>query len=299
MHIPTSMMDGAVCPVTAAVSAGGIVLAAAIAWKAKDKPTSARFAAVSALIFAGQMVNFPVQFGTSGHLLGGVFAAALLGVPFAVLAIALVVTLQCLVFADGGLAVLGANLLNMAILGTGVGGWLWQRLAAVAPEYRPVTLGLAAWLSVFLAALGCSLELAAAGAITFFQVTPAMLGVHALIGMGEALATVAVVSVLTRPALQATGRRPVFFLGISAFVIVLVVAPFACPWPDGLESVAATLRFLHASAPSLVAPLPGYALPGITNEMLSVSLAGQIGVVVTFLAAWAIAKTWQRCPTVK
>ena len=154
MHIPTSMMNGAVCPVTAAVSVGGIAVAAAMAWKAEHKPAPARFAAVSAFIFAGQMVNFPVQFGTSGHLLGGVLAAALLGVPFGVLAIALVVTLQCLVFADGGLAVLGANLLNMAILGAGAGGWLWQRLAAeAAPQHRPLTLALAAWLSVLLAAL--------------------------------------------------------------------------------------------------------------------------------------------------
>jgi len=293
------MLGGAVCPVTAALSLGGIAVAAAMAWKAEHKPAPARFAAVSALIFAGQMVNFPVQFGTSGHLLGGVLAAALLGVPFGVLAIALVVTLQCLVFADGGLAVLGANLLNMAILGAGVGGWLCQRLPAfIAPERRPFSLALAAWLSVLLAALGCSLELAAAGTIPFLQVLPAMLGVHALIGVGEAVATVAVMSLLTRPAARASERSTVFFLGLSACIVVLLVAPFACHWPDGLASVAATLRFLHASAPSFVAPLPAYAIPAISNQMLSTSLAGLIGAVVTFLAAWGLARTWQRCPAV-
>jgi cobalt/nickel transport system permease protein len=300
MHIPTSMMDGAVCPVTAAVSVGGIVLAGAIAWKAKDKPTSARFAAVSALIFAGQMVNFPVQFGTSGHLMGGVLAAALLGVPFGVLAIALVVTLQCLVFADGGLAVLGANLLNMAILGAGIGGLAWQRLAARLPERQSLTLGLAAWLSVLLAALGCSLELAAAGAIPLSRVIPAMLSVHALIGIGEAVVTVAAVALMSKAAApQADERRPIFILGVAAFIIALVGAPFACSWPDGLESVAGNLGFLHASAPSFVAPLSGYSLPAISNEMLSVSLAAQIGVIVTFLAAWFTAKTWQRCPAAR
>jgi cobalt/nickel transport system permease protein len=300
MHIPTSMMDGAVCPVTAAVSVCGLALAAGMACKAKEKPASARFAAVSALIFAGQMVNFPVLSGTSGHLLGGVLAAALLGVPFGVLATALVVTLQCLVFADGGLAVLGANLLNMAILGAGVGGWIWQRLAARLPERKSLTLGLAAWLSVLLAALGCSLELAAAGTIPLSRVIPAMLSVHALIGIGEAVVTVAVVALFSRAAApQASERRPVFILGIAAFIIALVGAPFACGWPDGLESVAETLGFLHASAPSFVAPLSGYTFPAISNEMLSVSLAAQIGVVVTFLAAWFIAKTWQRCPAAK
>jgi cobalt/nickel transport system permease protein len=296
MHIPTSMMDGAICPVTAAVSASGIALAAAIAWRADNKPTPARFAAVSALIFAGQMVNFPVSFGTSGHLLGGVLAAALLGVPFGVLAIALVVTLQCLVFADGGVSVLGANLLNMAILGAGVGGLIWQRLSSVAPAHRQVTLGLAAWLSVILAALGCSLELAAAGAIPVSRVIPAMLGVHALIGIGEAVVTVAAMALFSRAAApQATDPRPAFILGVSAFVIAMVGAPFACGWPDGLESVAETMGILHASAPSFVAPLPEYAIPAISNALLSTSLAGLIGVVVTLLAAWCLAKTWQRC----
>jgi cobalt/nickel transport system permease protein len=270
-----------------------------MAWKAENKPTSARFAAVSALVFAGQMVNFPVQSGTSGHLLGGVLAAALLGVPFGVLAIALVVTLQCLVFADGDLSVLGANLLNMAVLGAGAGGWIWKGLAAAAPDRKLGSLGLAAWISVIIASFACSVELAAAGTIPFSQVALAMLGVHALIGIGEAAMTVAVMSLVTSPALQATERRPAFFLGISAAIIALLIAPFACKWPDGLESVAATLRFLHQSAPSFAAPLPAYTIPAISNEMLSTSLAGEIGAVLTFLIAWGTAKTWQRRPAAK
>lgn len=296
MHIPSSMMGGAVCPVTAAVSVGGVALAAAMALKAEHKPTPARFAAVSALVFAGQMVNFPVQSGTSGHLLGGVLAAALLGVPFGVLAIALVVALQCLVFADGGLAVLGANILNMAVIGAGLGGWIWHRLAAAAPGRKLATLGLASWISVVIASFACSVELAAAGTIPFARVVPAMLGVHALIGIGEAALTVAVMSLAANPALQAGERRPVFLLALSSSIIALVVAPFACKWPDGLESVAGTLRFLHESAPSFVAPLPDYTIPALSNGMLSTALAGEIGVVLAFLIAWGVAKTWQRRP---
>jgi len=299
MHIPSSMIDGAVCPVTAAVSMAGIALAATLAWKSAKKPTSLRFAAVSALVFAGQMVNFPVQSGTSGHLLGGVLAAALLGVPFGVLAIALVISLQCLVFADGGFSALGANLLNMAVLGAGLGGWVWQRLADASPNCRLLTLGLAAWFSVLLAAFACSVELAAAGTIPFFQVAPVMVGIHALIGLGEAGITVAVMSLLAIPALRASERRPVFLLGISAFIIALVVAPFACRWPDGLESVAGSLRFLHESAPVFVAPLRDYSIPALSSAMLSTALAGGIGAILTFGAAWGIASSWRRCPASK
>ncbi len=290
------MMDGAVCPVTAAVSVCGIAVAAAVAWKAEERPAPARFAAVSALLFAGQMVNFPVQFGTSGHLLGGVLAAALLGVPCGVLAVALVVALQCLVFADGGMAVLGANLLNMAIIGAGAGGWIWHRLAVAAPRYRLASLGLAAWISVLLAATGCALELAAAGTIPLAQVLPSMLEVHALIGIGEAAVTVGVVALLASTALQTGARRPAFVPAIAAVVIAMAAAPFACPWPDGLEWVAQALGFLHESAPTFVAPLPDYTLPGVSNEILTTSLAGLIGVAMTFVAAWSLARIWHRSP---
>ena len=258
------MMEGAVCPVTAAVSVAGIAWVATMARKTVGKPTPARFAAVSALVFAGQMANFPVLSGTSGHLLGGVLAAALLGVPFGVMAIAVVVTLQCLVFADGGLSMLGANLLNMALLGAGLGGWMLNRITSLFPNHRPLALGLAAWISVLLASFGCSMELAAAGTIAFSHVTPAMLGVHAVIGLGEALVTVALVSLLDAPALQATECRKNFIPGISAFLIALVIAPFACEWPDGLESVGG-----NPALPSRVRPIVCGTLAGLCHSRSS------------------------------
>ena len=124
MHIPNSMLQGTICPVTVLVSTLGIVIAAFKAFWTENRPTALRFAAITALIFAGQMMNFPINDGTSGHLLGGVLAAALLGTPFGILSMALVVTVQCLVFSDGGFIVLGANVLNMAIIGAGLGGFI-------------------------------------------------------------------------------------------------------------------------------------------------------------------------------
>ncbi len=131
MHIPQNLLDGRICPVPAAVSGLCLAGAAFAAYRSAEKPDALRFAAVSAFIFAAQMMNFPISGGTSGHLLGGVLASALLGVPFGVLALALVVALQAVVFADGGLNVLGANILNMAVIGTGLGGLL--RLMPVPP----------------------------------------------------------------------------------------------------------------------------------------------------------------------
>jgi len=252
----------------------------------------------AAFVFAAQMLNFPIAGGTSGHLLGSVLIAVLLGPGAAVLVLTAVLIVQCLVFADGGLSVLGANILNMAVLGAGVGGLIWKRLATAAPEHKLGMLGLASWVSVLIASFACSVELAAAGTIPFSQVAPAMLGMHALIGIGEAAMTAAVISLVAIPALRTTERRPVFALAISAAIIALAVAPFACKWPDGLESVASALNFLHRSAPTFAAPLPDYTIPA-WNGMLSTSLAGEIGVALAFLAAWGLAKTWHRCPAKK
>ena len=116
MHIPDMMLQGAICPATAAIASIGLAGTAYAAYKTSIKPAASLFAGVTALIFAAQMVNFPILTGTSGHLLGATLAVALLGSAFGIMAMSLVVIVQCLIFADGGISVLGANLLNMALL---------------------------------------------------------------------------------------------------------------------------------------------------------------------------------------
>ena len=282
-------MNGAVCPVTAAVAATGIAGAAWAATKSKHKPDTMKFASVSALIFAGQMMNFPVNGGTSGHLLGGVLAAALLGTPFGVLAIALVLGVQCLLFSDGGLAVLGANALNMSLVGAGVGGLIAGGLRDRSPSSL-ARVGLAAWISAVLAALACSLELALSGAVPFSLSAPAMLGTHAVIGVGEALITVVAFSLLCAP--EITSRKSALVPAVGAILIALVLSPFACGFPDGLESVAGKLGFLHASAPSFAAPLADYSLPVALPVAVSTGLAGLAGVMAVFALGCAISASW-------
>jgi len=289
MHIPTGMMNGAVCPVTAAVAATGIAGAAWAAAKSEHKPDAARFAAVSAVVFAAQMVNFPISGGTSGHLLGGVLAAALLGTPFGVLAIAMVLAVQCLVFSDGGLAVLGANVVNMSLVGAGIGGLIAGHLRGRSP-LSLARLGFAAWLSVVLASLACSLELAFSGASPFANCASAMLGTHAVIGAGEALITVLAFSLLQAPVVSS--RRSALVPGVAAVVVALVLSPFACRLPDGLESVAGKLGFLHQSAPAFVAPLAEYSIHAPLPAAVSTGLSGLAGVLVVFALGYAISAAW-------
>jgi len=283
------MMNGAVCPVTAAVAATGIAGAAWAAAKSEIKPDAMKFASVSALIFAGQMMNFPISGGTSGHLLGAVLAAALLGTPFGVLAIALVLGVQCLLFSDGGLAVLGANVLNMSLIGAGIGGLISGRLRDRSPSSL-ARLGFAAWISVVLAALACSVELALSGTVPFSLSAPAMLGTHAVIGLGEALITVLAFSLLRAPV--ANSKRSGLVPAVAAILIALVLSPFASGFPDGLESVAGKLGILHESAPAFVAPLAGYSIPAPLPADISTGLAGLAGALVVFVLGCAIAAAW-------
>jgi cobalt/nickel transport system permease protein len=248
-----------------------------------------KFASVSALIFAGQMMNFPISGGTSGHLLGGVLAAAVLGTPFGVLAIALVLGVQCLLFSDGGLAVLGANALNMSLIGAGVGGVIAGRLRDRS-ALSLTRLGFAAWISLVLASLVCSVELALAGTMPFSLSAPAMLGTHAVIGVGEALITVVAFSLLAAPA--ADSRTGALAPSAGAILIALVLSPFACQLPDGLESVAAKLGFLHASAPAFAAPLADYSFSVSLPAAVSTGLAGLAGVLAVIVLGRAISASW-------
>ncbi|MGD2279252.1 MAG: energy-coupling factor ABC transporter permease, partial [Candidatus Omnitrophota bacterium] len=279
------------------LSAAGIFFGTLKAFWSKHKPGAARFGAITALIFAGQMMNFPIKDGTSGHLLGGVLAVALLGVPYGMLSIALVVAIQCIVFSDGGFTVLGANILNMAVIGAGLGGLVHLYFKSKFPERSGryfLGLGLAAWFSVMMAALACSVELALSGTIAFDKVSGAMLGTHALIGMGEGLITVAACFALSAEPVSANPRRSAAVPLAASCIIAAMLSPFASGFPDGLEWVAEKYRFLHEAAPTFVSPLPDYTVPAVGNEMITTAAAGLIGVVVTFLIAWAAAKLLQR-----
>jgi len=286
MHVPDHMLNGPICPVTAVVSTVGIATATYFALKSKEKPTALQLGGIGSLIFAAQMMNYPIQNGTSGHLIGSTLAVALLGWPFGVLVMTIVLLIQTLIFSDGGLTVLGANVLNMAIIGSICGGIahkLFLQNEKIKPIIKYTSLGIASWLSVILAALACSLELSFAGVIPILKVLPAMLGIHALIGIGEALITIAVYMLLSSKKITDSKKTSFIIPLLMSGVIGLILSPFASGFPDGLEWIAEKYTFLHESTPAFTGLMPDYTIPIIKNEILSTALAGISGVIITFL----------------
>ena len=243
---------------------------------------------MAAFIFAAQMINFPVAGGTSGHLLGGALAAIVLGPWAGMLVMTAVIAVQALLFQDGGLVVMGANILNMGLVTAAVGYGLYRSAINQPKSVKLALAGLAAWLSVMTGALLTSLQLWLSGTSDLQIVIPAMLGVHALIGLGEALITVFAVGFImqTRPDLLGEGsesskasRNWVFVGGIISLLVVLL-SPLASSDPDGLERVAMNMGFIDAGQSAPYQIIPDYTLPFLGEAAISTILAGLVGVVV-------------------
>jgi cobalt/nickel transport system permease protein len=194
LHAPDGFLTVPLAVVMWAVTVAVLAIAVSRAGGDLDERAVPLMGIMAAFIFAAQMVNFPVAGGTSGHLLGAVLAAVLLGPWVAALVMTSVIAVQALVFQDGGLVVLGANVFNMGIVGT-LGGYAVYsalcRLLGGEARGRYPAAGLAAWSAVMLGALAMTIELASSGTSPLELALPAMLGVHAVIGIGEALITVA------------------------------------------------------------------------------------------------------------
>ncbi|HEX75135.1 MAG TPA: energy-coupling factor ABC transporter permease [Dehalococcoidia bacterium] len=199
MHIPDGFVSTPVAAVGCVVAAGCI----AYAVKATNKKMGERqiplMGVLAAFIFAAQMLNFPIAGGTSGHLIGATLAAILLGPWAGVLIMTCVLGVQCLVFQDGGLFALGANIFNMGIVASFIGYYVYRGGASLFGGRRPGKLvggGLAAWSSVLIASIACAFELGVSGTVPLGVALPAMVGVHALIGIGEGLITAAVLGLV-------------------------------------------------------------------------------------------------------
>ena len=198
MHIPDGFLSTPVWMTMDAAAAGTVAVAVRRANERLDPAQVPLMGVTGAFIFAAQMVNFPVAGGTSGHLMGALLASALLGPWAAILVMTTVFLVQCLLFQDGGLLALGANLFNMGIVGAGLGCLIHRGLRRLFGGREAPALFAAAWLSVMAGALAASLELAASGTVSGALVIRAMLGIHALIGVGEGLITVAALRLIRR-----------------------------------------------------------------------------------------------------
>ncbi len=199
MHIPDGFLNAGTSIATGAASVGAIGYGLRKAREQLDEKRIPLLALTAAFIFAAQMLNFPVAGGTSGHFLGAILAVTLLGPWMGSLVMALVLLVQAFGFADGGITALGANIFNMAVVGAIGGYFLLTGLKAIMPKNRwgfMASLAVASWFSITLASAAAALELAVSGTVPFSVVITAMTGVHALIGVGEAVITCVVVSVI-------------------------------------------------------------------------------------------------------
>jgi cobalt/nickel transport system permease protein len=206
MHIPDGFIDGTTSAGAAVVAAGGLGATLRRAGEVLDERRVPLAGLVAAFVFAVQMLNFPVASGTSGHLLGGALAAVLVGPAVGAVCVSVVLAVQALLFADGGLSALGLNILNMALV-TAFGGYavfvLARRVMSRTPSSVVLAAGIAAAVSVVLSAVAFTLEyvVGGTGTASVSTVAGAMVGVHVLIGIGEGVITALVVGAVlaTRP----------------------------------------------------------------------------------------------------
>jgi cobalt/nickel transport system permease protein len=260
---------------------------------------------LAAAIFAGQMLNFSVTGGTSGHLLGAAIATILLGPWAAVLVMTSVVSVQAIFFQDGGILALGANLFNMAIVGVFVSYAVYSLIMRLfhGKQWGLFAAGfLAAWSSIFIASLSCALQLALSGTSPANLAVPAMGGIHAIIGIGEGLITTGALAFLyaSRKDLlhlgevAPRGNRGILVGGSLIVLVLAILSPLASSHPDGLEWVAEQKGFLDAAKAAFYQIIPDYAVPGISNPTIATIVAGIIGAVIVFSLAYGIARSEKR-----
>ncbi|MYU36939.1 cobalt ABC transporter permease [Streptomyces sp. SID8358] len=324
MHVPDGFINAPVSAVAGVVAAGAVAVSLRGARRELGGERAAPLAGlVAAFIFAVQMLNFPVAAGTSGHLLGGALAAILVGPFTGVLCIAVVLLMQGILFADGGLTALGVNITVMGVVTVVVAYALFRGLTGVLPRTRRSTTAaafVAALVSVPAAAVAFTAIYAIGGTtdVPIGKVLTAMVGVHVLIGIGEAVITALTVGAVlaVRPDLVHGARglaaplklrvdgelvdapaaapapaaarthstRKVWATGlVAALLLAGFVSYYASANPDGLEKVAADKGIdekveEHGAADS---PLADYGVKSITDPRISGGLAGVIGVGVT------------------
>ena len=293
MHVPDGFMNVTMSAATGVISFGTLW---AYIRSAKDLIAD-KFIALtgmmSALIFVLQMINFPVAAGTSGHLLGGALAVIVLGPRLGLICLSVVVIIQSLLFADGGLSALGVNVLNMAIV-TSATSWFivkyWIKFIGKNKTSIVTVSVLAGILSVVFSSIAFTIQYAIGGTISIpvGTVLIAMVTTHMIIGLGEGVITALIITLLmrVRPDLVYAYDRShenttkVSFYGLFIILILLLslVTPFASSSPDGLESVAEEFGFTQTDG--IVLLLDDYGINAINNNFLSTVLSALLGVTV-------------------
>lgn len=299
MHLPDGVLNAPTIAVTAGMAAAGLGYCVRRLRTRMGERTTVLTGTTAAFIFAAQMVNFPLfPLPISGHLMGGTLAAVLLGPWAGACALALVLLVQCLLFGDGGISALGANFLNMGIIGALCGYAIYLPIRRKFPGPGGIVIAamLAAWFSVLLSAGAVALELGLSDHPSHLaSIFGWMVLVHAGIGVGEAIITGSVLAFVlkTRPDLiaeVAPSARPVRWAQAAgaglliALAVAVVAAPFASSYADGLEYVGLKTRTIPEETTALIdAKIPDYEMPGLDGlPKIATAAAGVVGTLIVF-----------------
>jgi len=292
MHVPDGSINAQVSAATGIISLGTLWAYIRNAKNLVADKLIALTGMMSALIFVLQMINFPIAAGTSGHLLGGALAVIVLGPSLGVICISIVVVIQSLLFADGGLSALGVNVLNMAII-TSLTGWftitLWKKLFGESQFTLISGSVIAGLLSVVFSSIAFVLEYAIGGTVSvpLGNVLIAMISTHLLIGLGEGIITALIVSLLLRVRSdlvyvnskknKSNTLSTSYGVLIALILSLTLVTPYASSSPDGLESVASDFGFEETDGVVLL--LEDYGISSINNNFVSTTLSALLGVL--------------------
>lgn len=296
LHIPDGFLNLVVSLICWAITALTLSVAISRTNKSLGEKQVPLMGIMAAFIFAAQMLNFTVVGGTSGHLIGGALASIVLGPWAGMLVMTAVLAVQAIVLQDGGLIVMGANILNMGLITAAIGYGLYRGVSGSSRGTKLAVAGIAAWLSVMASAFVTALQLWLSGTSDLQTVVIAMLGVHALIGIGEALITVGALAFIfqTRPDLldeksvSTQGGRGWVLAGVIISLAFVLLSPLASAFPDGLERVAGDLGFIGTAQDAPYQILPDYTVPFLGETALSTIVAGLIGALITLgIAIWA------------
>ena len=309
MHIPDGFLSAGVATATWAAATIGVA-SALRAEKADSNPMPAgMLGATAAFLFAAQMINVPIAPGVSGHLVGSALAAALLGPWRALIAISVVLAIQAVLFQDGGIGALGANIVDMGVAGVAAGYAMaalttrWLR----SPRGFAIGIVLGAFAATLAASVLTGLWLGLSGLYPVGAIVQIMLVTHVAIGVLEAALTGAIIVTVLRwrPDLvrglntSHTVSHPVAaligILGVAA-AIAAFISPFASALPDGLEYAARTLGIEGRAHAAWPAPFAEYSLPLAASGRVATGIAGTLGTIAVAILAWLISRGL-RAPT--
>jgi cobalt/nickel transport system permease protein len=281
MHIPDGFLSTPVWVTLDALSVPAVVYLVRRAESNLEEARIPLLGVMGAFVFAAQMINFPVGVGTSGHLIGSALLAYTLGPAPAVVVMTAILAVQALIFQDGGVLALGANVFNMAFAGL-LAAWLPYRYLGQS-RFRKASLFLGGALSVLVSASLAITELRLSGVVMPSPVIAVSFGLFAISAILEGAITVSVVGAIgnlnERWVRKPAGAPVLTGIATVAVLLAAVGVLFASTLPDGLDSLAHQLGITHRET-AIAAPLAGYEFPGLNDAWQRKAVAGLVGLAV-------------------